>query len=745
MLFETELMAELTKIATDDIGKDSTDEIWDALSLFGDALVDPAQAFADYGTSLVITRAIGAGVDALTPHTGLEVWTSEQLQHPNPEPADWPWSVGESLLAGYHADYASAANSTAAPPFNFERAARMISGQAKGVEDVRRGNIVQIIPLADPEDEYVVVSLPGAFNTYLLASNDIRTISFAGKALTVVKVVAGGAVVFFSGGTAAGAVYAGATATDSIVGKIELAAKVRGGVVYAMGAKGWGTDVATLPGVYKSTTDLLQKEAVNPTYLDGSNTYSASATMNLLADEEYPGKSIVYCVGNILEQLAGKQASVHVMNTGNTSSPIRLRTTGFCVRGTHGNPLTRLFGGGQTIRVPTSASYDEVRLEPGESHTFAVSYLAPWGDILKPRYLEVDVYSGPFLCKTMRQAFFLGQPRPVPASFKTEGQTITADLGTKAVFTAYGQQQVMEEPEFIQMIPTVLTVGSGTVNATDTTLSYTWTVGDGTWSVAFTLYGDPAAEIALQVYDETGACVGNVPAKGGRVVQFVAEYNGTQARPQIVEIPDAAGQTYTVKAVLVASNSPGPFDVEIVATETPVRPAVLAVTPSKLSVVTRPGYDVHVPVIFAEAGEQQPLTDVVVTAAPLTALGSGTTLVPVSGAERDFGTLKADSSGATEYIYAVPPSAPPALFKGSVTVTAANAGSQALTVEVQVLPTGDVNEDCRVNILDLIFIRNRLGQEVSVGDNWMADANEDGKINILDLIKVRGRLNTTCF
>jgi len=58
---------------------------------------------------------------------------------------------------------------------------------------------------------------------------------------------------------------------------------------------------------------------------------------------------------------------------------------------------------------------------------------------------------------------------------------------------------------------------------------------------------------------------------------------------------------------------------------------------------------------------------------------------------------------------------------------------------------GDVNSDCRVNILDLIFIRNRLGQDVSVGDNWMADANEDGKINILDLIKVRGRLNTTCF
>ncbi|HUS57675.1 MAG TPA: dockerin type I domain-containing protein [Planctomycetota bacterium] len=57
---------------------------------------------------------------------------------------------------------------------------------------------------------------------------------------------------------------------------------------------------------------------------------------------------------------------------------------------------------------------------------------------------------------------------------------------------------------------------------------------------------------------------------------------------------------------------------------------------------------------------------------------------------------------------------------------------------------GDANMDCRVNILDLIFIRNRLGRDVTTGDNWQADVNEDGRINILDLIYARNRLNTTC-
>ena len=57
---------------------------------------------------------------------------------------------------------------------------------------------------------------------------------------------------------------------------------------------------------------------------------------------------------------------------------------------------------------------------------------------------------------------------------------------------------------------------------------------------------------------------------------------------------------------------------------------------------------------------------------------------------------------------------------------------------------GDANQDCRVNILDLIFIRNKPNQDVATGDNWKADVNQDTRINILDLIFVRNKLNTQC-
>ncbi|HUU69648.1 MAG TPA: dockerin type I domain-containing protein [Planctomycetota bacterium] len=49
-----------------------------------------------------------------------------------------------------------------------------------------------------------------------------------------------------------------------------------------------------------------------------------------------------------------------------------------------------------------------------------------------------------------------------------------------------------------------------------------------------------------------------------------------------------------------------------------------------------------------------------------------------------------------------------------------------------------------MNILDLIFIRARMGQNANTGGNHRADVTNDGMINILDLIAVRQRLNSRC-
>jgi len=53
----------------------------------------------------------------------------------------------------------------------------------------------------------------------------------------------------------------------------------------------------------------------------------------------------------------------------------------------------------------------------------------------------------------------------------------------------------------------------------------------------------------------------------------------------------------------------------------------------------------------------------------------------------------------------------------------------------------DVTGDGQVNDLDLNAVRDRLGSDVTVGDNWKADVNFDGFINILDITTVSGKLN----
>ena len=57
-----------------------------------------------------------------------------------------------------------------------------------------------------------------------------------------------------------------------------------------------------------------------------------------------------------------------------------------------------------------------------------------------------------------------------------------------------------------------------------------------------------------------------------------------------------------------------------------------------------------------------------------------------------------------------------------------------ITVEDRKYPAWDVNQDGRVNVLDLILVAQYLGEDASV--NRQADVNGDGTINVLDLIVV---------
>jgi len=71
-------------------------------------------------------------------------------------------------------------------------------------------------------------------------------------------------------------------------------------------------------------------------------------------------------------------------------------------------------------------------------------------------------------------------------------------------------------------------------------------------------------------------------------------------------------------------------------------------------------------------------------------------------------------------------------------------GVHAIGTSITISPFGDANRDCKVDIQDALFIRARIYQNAASGDNWKADLNQDGRINILDLIMVRNNLGRNC-
>jgi len=223
----------------------------------------------------------------------------------------------------------------------------------------------------------------------------------------------------------------------------------------------------------------------------------------------------------------------------------------------------------------------------------------------------------------------------------------------------------------------------------------------------------------------------------------------------------------TVTVNIVGEGAPGETVTDWAITETPDDPASWSSTqPTSYTIAAASGSDVTLyawvkdtagntaskPATIYYNSAAPVVSNVVITAGPE---GSGTATVTWDTDIKALGAVKHKqiAAGATETTVSESAlgTSHSVVMTGLVTgvnnkVTIVNneaAGPTIYWTGKWPIP-GDANMDCQVNILDLIFIRNKLNQDPNSGSNWQANVNGDAAINILDLIYVRNKLNTHC-
>jgi len=212
-------------------------------------------------------------------------------------------------------------------------------------------------------------------------------------------------------------------------------------------------------------------------------------------------------------------------------------------------------------------------------------------------------------------------------------------------------------------------------------------------NVTFLMATIPGTHIDLHVYDEVGRHVGYDPITDSDEIQIPSgTYTGSDSNPEIVTIPLAASKTFTISANATQFTSSSPTPVEIYAIETPVRPAVLGISPVELYPFISPGESKNITMQLAEVGKQVDIEDVTITPHEFTDVyGNSMSNVTISISPNNFNIDKGAETfinlnlNASESI--IFPSVPETRYTGNITINTSNAGEINATLSVLILDT----------------------------------------------------------
>ena len=282
------------------------------------------------------------------------------------------------------------------------------------------------------------------------------------------------------------------------------------------------------------------------------------------------------------------------------------------------------------------------------------------------------------------------------------------------------------------------------------------------------------SDFDLHVYDTSGNHVGVNYGTGQVDLEIPgAIYHGPQYNPEVIRLPQPTGQTYDIRVVAIQTLGEESF--EVVASNIPLRPAILTVAPTSIQSNFIIDEIPHVPIIVSlkEIGGQNELTDISVSSTDL--IGPNGHTINSENVTFDLISNAISPGGAIDCTINldIPPDLSEGKYTGEITFdSSANSIVAPITLNLMELDSdsdginfafdncpfhanpeqidtdeddigdaceaykGDVNNDAAKNVCDVQLIINiflEVPPQPTDRQFWGADCDNDHDITVADV------------
>ncbi len=536
--------------------------------------------------------------------------------------------------------------------FDFGKAAQLIENLDESLSDFSESENYQdifIIPSRYDGQHLMSLGVPSAYWQYYDIYNVLKKFDMLKKASTVVTVTSGTAAVgtAVSGvGAAFAPVFASVASISSTVGSIlnvcELPFMVNAINLWASDVISWMGDLGEISNMHGEVLDFLDDELMEADFLKIGRNNSAEVNIGKASDIFPENKFVNWAEGTV---------ECTIRNTGENDY---FTVVAFVLDAATSRPFFKTStkkliwkNSTETIRVPYHGTIDGFRIG-------------------QPYHLKVNVYRGPFCIASDLREFSVLRPNIA---------------GLASLLLNARDRDGRQQRASVEQI-----LNHTTTRLMETTLTQENPVGTATYT------SDPTARtvrfvmnavsgIQLHVYDSAGRHVGYVPDSRSPEIQFPARHSGLDHWPQIIKIPDAGGETYTIKAELIRPSAINPMDVVVLAVEEPDMPATLSMGSMKVVTTAEKNGTEQIDIIVGEAGMSQPLTNVSVSVeTPQTESGAALSIEGDQQVLLDL--IIAGEAQNVPFQVNIPAGAEDGVYKALVTATSAETEPVELPVRI---------------------------------------------------------------